>query len=200
MAYNYPINQTWRKVSDSGVSFLEVAEVRAWLNLTLTDDDALLQDLIDTATEVIENRTGLILMSTTMEMYLDKFPRWTILIPGVPLQTVSNVSYMDDDGNYVQLDANEYQIDIYSQPGRLAPVPNTHWPCTPQRLNAVQIGYLSGFGAAGDLVPQDIRQAGLQLIAHWYEHRESVSAESRVQEVPQTIEYTLAAHDVGELY
>ena len=51
------------------------------------------------------------------------------------------------------------------------------------RLDAVRIAFDAGYGAA-DAVPQAIKQAILMIVAHWYEHRETVVVGTGAVDIP----------------
>ena len=46
---------------------------------------------------------------------------------------------------------------VWARPGRIA--------------NGIAITVTAGYGPAASSVPEPLRQAVLQLVAHWYEHR-----------------------------
>jgi uncharacterized phiE125 gp8 family phage protein len=45
------------------------------------------------------------------------------------------------------------------------------WPVPTRLTNGIGIEYVAGYGSDGTDVPEAIRTAIRQLVAHWYEHR-----------------------------
>jgi uncharacterized phiE125 gp8 family phage protein len=67
-----------------------------------------------------------------------------------------------------------------------------------QKLSAVEIQYVAGYGSAATSVPEGIRQAILLAVGHWYENREQSTAKA-MQELPLGARHLLAAYDIGEI-
>jgi uncharacterized phiE125 gp8 family phage protein len=106
------------------------------------------------------------------------FRAGALILPKPPLQSVYFIKYIDTDGTLQTLDPSLYQVDTASEPARVAPAANNNWPLTllsirAPVLNAVQIQFVCGFGAAAD-VPASIKAAMKLMIAHWYENRSQV--------------------------
>jgi uncharacterized phiE125 gp8 family phage protein len=121
-----------------------------------------------------------------------------------PLVEVDHITYTDNSGATQTLtpyDANTnptglFMVDKDSEPAVIFPVPGKSWP-TDQLLipNNVKIFFTAGFGEDGDAVPSSIKTAIKQLMAHWFEHRESVS-EDNLKEVPQAVDLLLTQYRV----
>jgi uncharacterized phiE125 gp8 family phage protein len=45
------------------------------------------------------------------------------------------------------------------------------WPVPGRAVNGIGITVEAGFGATPAAVPEDLRQAVLLMVAHWYAHR-----------------------------
>ena len=92
-------------------------------------------------------------------------------LPRAPLQSVTNVQYFDNSDTATIWPASNYFVDTLREPGRLALRMGAVWP-TPSRLsNGIVITYVAGYGNDGSSVPEPIKTAIRQLVAHWYEHR-----------------------------
>ncbi len=65
-----------------------------------------------------------------------------------------------------------YTVDATSEPARIEPVPSQSWPDTQDVLNAVQVDFVAGYGAAS-AVPENAKSAIKMMVADMYEHRES---------------------------
>lgn len=64
-----------------------------------------------------------------------------------PLISVDNITYIAQDGEEHNLfPGRDFQVDVISEPGRIAPLPGGVWPLiTPGVLNAVRIFYTAGY-------------------------------------------------------
>lgn len=153
---------------DFGVSILTDAP-------TGSDDD-LLNALITTARQHVENTLRRSLITQTWELWMETFPSTDYIeIPLPPLISVSSITYYDVDDTVATMDADEYFVDVKSEPGRVSLNDGESWPSTTLRPhNGVCITFVSGYGAAAS-VPKAIKQAILLLISHLYENREAVT-------------------------
>lgn len=172
-------------------------EVKLSTRVDITDDDSLLNDLIATARMYVEAQTGVSMMEQTWVEYLDRFPRpgaietwpWragrnTILLPRWPVQSVTSVTYTDNDGNTQTVDPSIYATDLVSRFPRLAPKGDTGgWPVTSPLIvphqNSVQITFVAGYPSQ-DAVPQTLKLAVKMLVGLWYANREAAITSTRV--------------------
>jgi len=112
-------------------------------------------------------------------LILDEFPpdarncTSTIDVPVPPLQSVSSITYLDNNGDSQTLAASKYDVDASSEPGRIAPAFGETWPDTRDVNNAVTVTFIAGYTTAA-LVPDTIKHAIKMITGHWYENREEV--------------------------
>ena len=90
-----------------------------------------------------------------------------------PLISVDAVTVYDANGDPTVVDADDYEIDAVTVPGRLvlsgnAPV------VVGKAVNGIEIDVTAGYGPSSIEVPAPLRQAVMMLVAHWYEHRGAV--------------------------
>lgn len=168
-------------------------EMKAHLSQTLDTDDVLIEAKTKAARVYIERQIGKPLMATEFELVLDAFPAGIIEMPGGRVLIVESVKFLDSTtGLETTLAADQYVVDTDSQPARLAP--NTGWPATASRLNAVRVRFLAGYGDEVDDVPDDLREAIKQLAAHWYENREAAVVGVPVALLPLSVGATIREH------
>jgi uncharacterized phiE125 gp8 family phage protein len=154
---------------------ITIAEARLHLRVTHNEEDVLILALIAAAREHAEAHTRRRFITQEWDWVMDAFPSTTVELPGAPLQSITSVSYLDGAGGTQVLAVGAYQVDIKTDPGRIAPANGTTWPTTPtETLNAVTIRFVCGYGKIA-AVPKTIKQAMLLMIGHWWEHREEVS-------------------------
>lgn len=103
---------------------------------------------------------------------------YEIYIPFPPLQTVDSIKYIDVDGIQQTLDPSQYIVDKISEPGRITPAYGASWPGTRNQINAVEVTFTCGYGAAAS-VPQKIKQWIAVRVATLFANREGVAILNR---------------------
>lgn len=174
-------------------------EAKSHLRVTVTDDDTLIDNLILAARNKLETDIHRALITQTWNLFLDRFPissNIAILIPKTPLQSIVSIKYVDTDGDTQTWASANYIVDSESEPGRVTPAFNKSYPITRAIIKAVTIQFKGGYGDAGSNIPQDLRQAMLMLIGHFYENREAVQAGVAVTNVPMAYKYLKTSHVV----
>ena len=184
-------------VTGPDVEPVSKAEAKLHCRVDISDDDDLITALIVAARELCETITQRALITQTWDLVMDDWPGGDVLsLPLAPLQSITSISYTDEDGNSDTFSADNYVTDTESQPGRAALKSTASWPSTTlQEIAGVRVRFVAGYGDAGSDVPQSIRQAMLLLIGHWYEQREAIVTSGAVpQEVPFAVQALLATH------
>jgi phage conserved hypothetical protein, phiE125 gp8 family len=153
---------------------ITLTEAKAHLRVDFSDDDDLISGLIKTAREYAEGYQNRALCTQTWELWLDSWPSESyIKIPLPPLQSITSIKYYDSTNTEATMADTDYQVDVKSEPGRVALAYSESWPAATLRpINGICITFNAGYGNAGD-VPQRMKQAMLLLVGHWYEHREA---------------------------
>ena len=145
-------------------------EAKLHLRVDVTDDDTLITGLIVAARQSAEQITGRALMQQTWELALDRF-ECEIRLQMPPLQSVTSIKYLDQDGVQQTLSTSDYLVDDYREPARIVPAYGKCWPSTRCQANAVLVRFIAGYANAG-VVPQEIKQWMLLMIGSMYENRE----------------------------
>ncbi|KKL96986.1 hypothetical protein LCGC14_1839010 [marine sediment metagenome] len=152
---------------------VSTADAKLHLRVDHAAEDALINTLIAAARQSAELFTGRAFITTTFTLTLDSFPS-VIIVPRPPLQSVTHVKYYDLDGIQQEFSDTLYDVDIETEPGRIVPAYNETWPSIRNRVNAVEVRFIAGYGAAAVNVPEAIVSAILLHVGHLYEHREDV--------------------------
>jgi len=118
----------------------------------------------------------------SMRNYAVRFRGGKIDLPFPTLQSVDAVKYTDLTGTVQTLDPSQYVVDAISEPGALTPAPDTYWPDTQNRTNAVQISFTAGYGDDA-AVPAGIKAWMLMRIGVLYKNREEVAVTQRGENV-----------------
>lgn len=146
--------------------------------------------LIAEARNLIEETTGLALITQDWRLSLDRWPGqrgpwWdgvrdgaitdvfgapaVLEMPRYPLQSVQSVTVYDEAGNASVVDvAATFDVDPYQRPGRMALRFGATWPIAMRPTNAIQIVYRAGFGTT---VPPILARAVKQVAAYLYSHK-----------------------------
>jgi uncharacterized phiE125 gp8 family phage protein len=152
---------------------LALAEVRVRLRISHTDDDDDLDLAILRAREDAETRLGRALITQTWRLNLDCFPATGELeLPRPPLQSVSSVKYIDEDGDLQTLATSEYVVDTSGEKGRLYLAWEKSWPSIRIEPNAVRVEFVAGYGDDASDVPARFRAWMLIKAGDHYAHRE----------------------------
>ena len=187
---------------------LLLADVKLHLRETGTAQDDLITALIADARIQAEEITRRAFITQSWTLYLDAFPPYlrdgrmvsywptmvdphaptgavafVIDLPRPPLQSVTSITYFDPSGTSQTLDPALYLVDAVSEPARVMPAPGQSWPATQERVNAVAIEYVAGYGAAGDVVPESLKSWMKLRIGSLYENRESTVIDTRLIDV-----------------
>ena len=149
---------------------------------TNTTGDPLLNMLIAAARQHAETLLKRYLITQTIDYYLDCFDSWEIKLP--PLQSVTEITYVDTDGVTQTIDSADYLVDAVSVPARITPAYGETWPIPRTQNNAVKIRFIAGYGAASE-VPQCIKNWMLMRIKTLYEARDSVTTANGFIVLPQ---------------
>lgn len=151
---------------------VSLTEAKLHLKVDGTDDDNLITALIKAARMQAEHETRRALITQTIDVYLDAFAD-EILLP--PITAVTAIIYVDENGTTQTLAADQYVVDIYSEPARVVPAYGVSWPATREQNNAVKLRCTAGWANAA-AVPEAIKSWMLLQIGHWYANREAAAA------------------------
>ena len=180
-------------ITGPGSEPVTVAEAKLHVRQDGSADDALLDAMVVAAREMAEAITRRALISQTWEYRLDSWPAGDVLhLPLAPLQSVTSIKYVDEDGAESTLSADDYVVDSYSEPGRVRLKASSSWPSTSlQVVNGVVVRFVCGWANA-NAVPQTIKNAMLLMIGHWYENREMILTTGAMpKDIPFTVEALL---------
>lgn len=186
-------------------------EAKAWCRIDHTDDDDLIQALLEAATAHLDGKNGTLhrcLEPQTWELAYDDFPDPNcngdafIEIPLPPLIEIVSIKYDDADGVEQTIDPANYSVDTKSVPGWVVPVSTFTWPTPLDAINAVRVRFRAGYeevdsGISG--VPTPIKTAIKVMVVDWYENRESVANQNVSKiDIPATAERMLNQYRIHE--
>lgn len=110
-----------------------------------------------------EHITGRAIINRPVRITLDAFPvlksggYGPICVEPPPLASVTSVKYLDIDGIEQTLDPADYIVDAVSEPGWIVPAPGKAWPATLDRIDAVTVDVVCGYGPDDTTTPDAFR-------------------------------------------
>jgi uncharacterized phiE125 gp8 family phage protein len=175
---------------------VSLADVKAHLRVDHDDDDGLLTAAIVSARVHVESATRRVLIEQAWRVYLDRWPSKRILrVPVAPLIAVDAVRIYDAEGAPIVVDADDYEVDTASAPGRLVLAATAPSPVG-RAVNGIEIDVTAGYGATTLDVPSPLRHAVMMLVAHWYEHRGAVGHDLAALAAPLGFEALTAPYRI----
>jgi uncharacterized phiE125 gp8 family phage protein len=192
---------------------LTQAKTHCRLDPDFDADDTYLNGLIAVARRQVENYCGRALITQTVTLTADAFPRsrpggrweWdgvrqfddpAMRLPMGKARSVTSVAYVDANGDTQAMSSSAYHATLASEPARVSPAYGTCWPVTRCQTGAVTVVYVAGYGDTAASVPAEIRHAMLLLVGHLYEQRQPLNIGNIVNALPFTIEALLSSYRV----
>lgn len=165
---------------------ITLAEAKLHLRVDATADNDLITSMVKAARQWCESYQNRSYITQTITLKMDAFPcdgdYLEIIVPRPRLVSVTSVKYYDTDGVQQTLSDSVYDVDVFSEPGRIGLAHAQSWPGVRGDLNGIEIIYVAGYGAAAD-VPDRIKHAIKLIVGHLYEHREQ-DYEATLTEIP----------------
>lgn len=174
---------------------LSLAETKAHLRVLHSSEDTLIERLIKAATAHVEHVTGRALITRITRISFDGFPRHRapIALLRPPVIAVTAFSYVDPAGDDITLTSDDYEIARSAVVVELSPKPGVNWPVTSKSRRSVSVTFTAGYGATAADVPEDLRNAILLLVEHFYYHRSAVT-EGALNVTPMAVGSLLGPH------
>lgn len=127
------------------------------------DFDGLFRELIEEATDRLEQETSRRFINQTVTVKFDRFPYddSPIRLPVAPVQSVTSVSYINSSGTSVTWSTSLYDVDTDQEPARIRPAYNQSYPDIRDEteVNSVTVTLVAGYGTGPDDVPPMARSA-----------------------------------------
>ena len=154
--YSWPHEQLKMSIvraSASDAEPISLDAAKAFLQVTHSLDDDLINSLIKAAREYAEKKTGKSLTKKDYILALNRFPN--IYCDGTtaidlwppPLTECNEIKYIGTDGIETSISSGlGFQVDFASEPGRVAPLVGQCWPATLWgAMNAVRVLFTAGY-------------------------------------------------------
>jgi uncharacterized phiE125 gp8 family phage protein len=186
-------------LTPAAVEPVTLADAKAYLRVTVDDDDAVIAALAAAARSHIEAQTRRALITQTWRLIRDGWPPdGRIAVVPVPLRSVAAARIYDAGGTSHAIDTGVFVADKAAAPAVLSFVPGAL--SEPGRVAAgIEIDVEVGYGSAPSNVPASLRQALLLLVAHWYENRGLIAIGQSVAVLPMAVAALIAPYRVLSL-
>lgn len=142
-----------------------LAELKHWLAITNTQDDAALEALLRAALDICEAFTGTMPLAATVEEVHAATCEWQCLYAS-PVHAILTTEGIDSAGTRTPLPAADYEIDITGDSRGLVRLRHAG---VMQRL---AVRFVAGLVPEWDALPDGLRHGILRLAAHNYRARE----------------------------
>lgn len=151
------------------VGWLEECKLHARVSTTV--EDPILQTYLLAAVNAVEIDAETALLTETRTLYLDFFPAWEIELRFPPVQSVTDILYLDFNNVQQTLPSTAYRVDTAGRPGIITPIYGSVWPVAFPVIKAVQVDFVTGL-ASEALVSPFAKLAIYQMFASFYWNRE----------------------------
>lgn len=159
---------SYRELSAPAAEPVSLALAKQHLRVDFEEDDAYISALITAARQRVEAMTNRAIFNRRMRLTLDYFPwpgwdsttgstahdyfmRWyfrglTIRLPKPATVSVQSLTYLANDGvTVITIPAQNYIVDVTSEPARIAPRPGYTWPYQQNYIpGQISIDYIAG--------------------------------------------------------
>ena len=168
---------------------VSLTDVKTFLRIDGTTDDAILTMLIASARRMAEEYTKRAFITQTWKLVMDRFSEWDdVLPPGYyqapspflvngsqaiqlsrqPIQSITSIKTTDTANAQTAVSVTTYALDTAT--GRILLNEGYSWPSSLRTHSAVEIIFVAGWTSAA-LVPDPIKQGILQHIAASYTNK-----------------------------
>ncbi|MFZ6801932.1 head-tail connector protein [Undibacterium sp. Di24W] len=150
---------------------LAEAKLHLRVEMSVTDEDALITALIGAATQSAEHIMGRAVMPQKWQLMLDGFDD-TLFLSMPPVSSVDSVKYINTAGTLTTLSPSVYQVVIGSDyTASIVQAYGQVWPAIRSQPEAVQIIFSTGYADAAS-VPELIKSWIKLCLGALYENRE----------------------------
>lgn len=190
-------------LADSTLPIVTLAEAKLHCKVDNDADDSLIANLITAAKKTCEKFTNRSLINQTWAAsfdYVDFVKAKNYYLPFGKIQSITSVATYNQDNTQTIIAPDNYRTFgsrfIFNSTYTLPAYGDFRTD------GAMQIVWVAGFGATADDVPQDIKQAALLLIRHWYENRGVVYSplgKAEAETLPMNVVAILSNYRIYEL-
>ncbi|KLI64861.1 head-tail connector protein [Aurantiacibacter marinus] len=151
-------------ISSPTLSVEALDELKQWLAITTTRDDAALTALLRSSLDTCEGFTRQIPLSTSCEEVLPATRGWHD-IATTPVQAITSLVSIGSDGTRTDVDPGHYLFDITADGcGRINLL-------APPAENRVAVRFTAGLASDWNTLPEGLRHGMIRLASYAYRER-----------------------------
>ena len=143
-----------------------IDEVKAFLRLATSEEDALIAGFVRSASAACEAFTGLALVARDVRETV--VPGAWRRLGAAPVQTIEAVATVALDGSETMLAPDTYRIDIDAA--------GDGWVRVPSAERRASVRYTAGLAGDWNGLPEPLRQGIVRLAAHLYAERSEAAS------------------------
>lgn len=196
-------DQILKRTSPPAVKPVSLADAKLDLRVDQSDEDTLIESLISAATDYLEADNGAINKAFVTQTWTlsVKCPdrNYRIWLPVTPVQSITSIKYFDADNVEQTLTVSDFYFHGDEDWAYIEPKQGVNWPSVYDRLDAITVEFVAGFGDAETDIPESIRHAIRLLVVHWYTNR-SAASETSVEELPLALQSLISVNRKGWVY
>lgn len=140
-------------------------ELKGWLAITTSGDDATLETLLRGALDMCEGFTGQMPLECTCEEILPASGEWQVL-SARPVQAVTAVDGIPAEGPRLAFNPADYAIELDADGGARVRI------IRPGSAGRIAVRFTAGMAAGWPSLPGGIRHGLIRLAAHGYRQRD----------------------------
>lgn len=164
---------------------LGLADLKAFLKVEGTEEDALIRAVAAAARAHLEAITGRVFVTQGWRILRDAWPAaGRLTLPLGPVASLDTVT-VETEAGITGIPTGLFRLDGAALPPRLGWQPGS-LPAPAVPLAGIAIDVTAGFGAAA-AVPPPLVQAIRLLAAYWFEHRSLVTVGHEVAVMPRMV-------------
>lgn len=166
------------------VQVITLTNIKAYLNLNYDDSDVVVKLLLNQATELVENQTGIALRSSTYDQYFD-YQEIKNILPFVysPVTKVNSIISFNENNNPTEINPNTYYVEPQGNRLYFRTMPGDNY----RPIDSLKINYDTG--PDFNNVPADLLMTIYDLVAFFYDNRGNPD-----KNIPQSILSRISAY------
>lgn len=201
---------TWNRqplsslVSRTDGDGIDLAEAKLFLRVDHATENDLIEAMITSARVWVETYLGRALITETWDFQFRDFPQFgkPLFIPRAPLQSVTSITYLDENAVSQTWATTNYAVRILSGPtagrGRIETTDDTDFPATSIEAEyPITVRAVCGYGNAG-AIPKGIKAGMLLLLGDLYAQRQVTITGTMSARTQTTVEKLLAPYRLPE--
>lgn len=152
-------------VTPAALAPAALTELKDWLGISTTQDDAVLTALLRAALEACEAFTGQMPLQAVVEEILPASADWQVLSVR-PVQAITLIEGIPAEGARFALAASAYAVELDAEGGGRVRVLN------PGSAGRIAVRCTAGLAASWTALPEGLRHGILRLAAHQHRARD----------------------------